>query len=227
MCHIHRYLRSRVATPSTIQFLTDSFIVHPLPTLSPFHSISKMTRAKTHGSSCLDTTPASEAVQPTVTQVGSEPTTTTPPCLLPQPSTPPSTPNLVPLTLPVSTNPLSPLLSFASLESSDTLGSPENDGEPSAATPLYISLFHSATKEGCCTPETILNSLAKSNNPCPMRATMGDSAEYWAAKDGSPLHLKFLVKLDVLGQFSKIGPYFNLNDNGVRVVFEIQNHSMN
>lgn len=56
---------------------------------------------------------------------------------------------------------------------------------------------------------------------------MGDSAEYWAAKDGSPLHLKFLVKLDVLGQFSKIGPYFNLNDNGVRVVFEIQNHSMN
>ena len=118
---------------------------------------------------------------------------------------------------------MSPLSSFASLGSSatlDSLDSPEDD-EPSAPTPLYISLFHSATKGGCCTPETILDALAESNNPRPMRTMMGDSAKYWAAKDGTPLHLKFLAKLDLSGQFSKIGAYFNLSDNGVSLVSKI------
>ncbi|KAH0827359.1 hypothetical protein J3R83DRAFT_4003 [Lanmaoa asiatica] len=46
---------------------------------------------------------------------------------------------------------------------------------------------------------------------------MSDSAEYWATKDGTVMHLKFLAKLDLSGQFSKIGAYFNLGDSEIEI----------
>lgn len=47
------------------------------------------------------------------------------------------------------------------------------------------------------------------NNPRIVRE-MKDSALYWVGPDGSPLTIKFPLLLDTQGQFSAIGPYFNL-----------------
>jgi hypothetical protein len=44
---------------------------------------------------------------------------------------------------------------------------------------------------------------------------MGDKAEYLVNGVGELLHMKFVTKLDYHGQYSHLGPYFNLFDSRV------------
>ncbi|KAG1862144.1 hypothetical protein F4604DRAFT_1494811, partial [Suillus subluteus] len=53
------------------------------------------------------------------------------------------------------------------------------------------------------------------NNPHPLCTFMNDSAEYWVDGSGSLLHMKFPARLDLNGQYSRIGPYFNMPSTGV------------
>ncbi|KAG2146619.1 hypothetical protein DEU56DRAFT_704310, partial [Suillus clintonianus] len=63
------------------------------------------------------------------------------------------------------------------------------------------------------------------NNPRPLRTFMNDSAEYWVDAGGSLLRMKFPARLDLTGQYSRTGPYFNMPHTGVRwprVQFELR-----
>ncbi|KAG1824205.1 hypothetical protein EV424DRAFT_1294639, partial [Suillus variegatus] len=55
------------------------------------------------------------------------------------------------------------------------------------------------------------------NNPHPLRTFMNDSAEYWVNGSGSLLHMKFPARLDLNGQYSCIGLYFNMPHTGLDV----------
>ncbi|KAG1824992.1 hypothetical protein EV424DRAFT_1294548, partial [Suillus variegatus] len=55
------------------------------------------------------------------------------------------------------------------------------------------------------------------NNPRPLRTFMNDSAEYWVDAGGSLLRMKFPARLDLTGQYSRTGPYFNMPHTGLDV----------
>ncbi|KAG2108185.1 uncharacterized protein F5147DRAFT_652908 [Suillus discolor] len=59
--------------------------------------------------------------------------------------------------------------------------------------------------------------IPEENNPHPLRRQMGDKAEYWVNGFGELLHMKFMARLDYHGQYSHLGPYFNLFDSGIDV----------
>ncbi|KAG1890352.1 hypothetical protein F4604DRAFT_1673776 [Suillus subluteus] len=57
--------------------------------------------------------------------------------------------------------------------------------------------------------------IPKENNPHHLQWQMGDKAEYWVNGVGELLHMKFVARLNYHGQFSQLGPYFNLFDSGI------------
>ncbi|KAG1879741.1 hypothetical protein F4604DRAFT_1679335 [Suillus subluteus] len=59
--------------------------------------------------------------------------------------------------------------------------------------------------------------IPEENNPCPLRRQMGDKTEYWVNGVGELLHMKLITRLDYHGQYSHLGPYFNLFNSGINV----------
>ncbi|KAG1779376.1 hypothetical protein EV702DRAFT_1195340 [Suillus placidus] len=93
---------------------------------------------------------------------------------------------------------------------------PSDDEVEVAKTPLYISLLGCALSHGALTVDACsYDNIPEENNPRPLRRQMGDKAEYWVNGVGELLHLKFMARLDYRGQYSCLGPYFNLFDSGV------------
>lgn len=126
------------------------------------------------------------------------------------------------------TFPLTPLGSLflssvsSSRQSATLMSAPGDDAEEvntakeeSIATPMWISLLTSATSEDACTADTASMKIATNNNPCPLHSQYNGSAEYWVTNTGDTLRLKFPVVLQTSGQFSNIGPYFNMGPAGV------------
>lgn len=98
---------------------------------------------------------------------------------------------------------------------------PSEDEIEEARSPLYISLLGSALSRGAFTADACSEeNIPVQNNPRPLRRLMGDKAEYWVNGSGDLLHMKFVARLDFHGQYSRLGPYFNLFDSGVCVAFE-------
>jgi len=94
---------------------------------------------------------------------------------------------------------------------------PLEDEVEEPKSPLYISLLGSALSRGAFTEDACsYENIPEENNPCPLRRQMGDKAEYWVNGVGELLHMKFVARLEFRGQYSRLGPYFNLFDSGVR-----------
>ncbi|KAG1829123.1 hypothetical protein EV424DRAFT_1344380 [Suillus variegatus] len=95
---------------------------------------------------------------------------------------------------------------------------PSEDEIEEARSPLYISLLGSALSRGAFTADACSEeNIPVQNNPRPLRRLMGDKAEYWVNGSGDLLHMKFVARLDFHGQYSRLGPYFNLFDSGIDV----------
>ncbi|KAG2138733.1 uncharacterized protein EDB93DRAFT_1106302 [Suillus bovinus] len=73
---------------------------------------------------------------------------------------------------------------------------PSEDKIEEARSLLYISLLGSVLSHGAF----IADACSEENIP----------AEYWVNGSGDLLHMKFVVRLDFYGQYSRLGPYFNL-----------------
>lgn len=87
-------------------------------------------------------------------------------------------------------------------------------------TPLYKSLLYSVRSPGALTVDAASETnIPLENNPRPLRTFMNDNAEYWVDGSGSLLRMKFPARLDLNGQYSRVGPYFNLPHTGVRQQF--------
>ncbi|KAG1844460.1 hypothetical protein F4604DRAFT_1937501 [Suillus subluteus] len=83
------------------------------------------------------------------------------------------------------------------------------------ASPLLMSLLGCVTSPSAFTQEVVEQHIPMENNPRPLSARMGDNAEYWVDQSGDILHLKFPAKLDFIGQWCRLGPYFSLPDSGL------------
>lgn len=84
-------------------------------------------------------------------------------------------------------------------------------------SPLYKSLLYSVRSPGALTADAASQkNIPFENNPRPLRTFMNDSAEYWVDAGGSLLRMKFPARLDLTGQYSRTGPYFNMPHTGVR-----------
>lgn len=87
-------------------------------------------------------------------------------------------------------------------------------------TPLYKLLLNSVRSPGTLTVDAASETnIPLENNPRPLRTFMNDNAEYWVNGSGSLLHMKFPARLDLNGQYSRVGLYFNLPHTGVRRQF--------
>jgi hypothetical protein len=94
---------------------------------------------------------------------------------------------------------------------------------PSTPTPdlevnlaLYKSLLYSVRSPGAFTVDAASEkNIPLENNPRPLCMFMNDSAEYWVDGSSSLLCIKFPARLDLNGQYSHIGPYFNMPSTGV------------
>ncbi|KAG1873161.1 hypothetical protein F4604DRAFT_1925654 [Suillus subluteus] len=95
---------------------------------------------------------------------------------------------------------------------------PSQDKVEVTKSPLYISLLSCALSHGAFTTDACsYESIPEENNPRPLQQQMGDKAEYWVNRVGEFLHMKFMARLDYHGQYSHLGPYFNLFDSGIDV----------
>ncbi|KAG2126729.1 hypothetical protein BD769DRAFT_1668319 [Suillus cothurnatus] len=96
---------------------------------------------------------------------------------------------------------------------------------PSTPTPdlevnsaLYKSLLYSVRSPGALTVDAASEkNIPLENNPHPLRMFMNDSAEYWVDSSSSLLRIKFPARLNLNGQYSRIGPYFNMPSTGLDV----------
>lgn len=99
----------------------------------------------------------------------------------------------------------------------DPLPPSSEDEVEELKSPLYISLLASTLSRGAfCADSCGYENIPEENNPRPLRRQMGDKAEYWLNGIGELLIMKFPARLEFNGQFSRLGPYFNLFDSGVR-----------
>ncbi|KAG2352757.1 hypothetical protein BDR07DRAFT_1383929 [Suillus spraguei] len=77
--------------------------------------------------------------------------------------------------------------------------------------PLYKSLLYSVRLPGALTADAVdEKNIPLENNPHFLHTFMNDSVEYWVDGSGSLLHMKFPARLNLNGQYSHIGPYFNM-----------------
>ncbi|KIK37429.1 hypothetical protein CY34DRAFT_15699 [Suillus luteus UH-Slu-Lm8-n1] len=84
---------------------------------------------------------------------------------------------------------------------------------------LYVFLLGSVLSPGAFFEGASgYNNIPEENNPRPLQQRMGDKAEYWVNGFGDILHIKFVARFYFHGQFSCLGPYFNLFDSGIYIL---------
>lgn len=85
-------------------------------------------------------------------------------------------------------------------------------------TPLWFSLLEVADNT-LALSQAVVESIAKDNNPRPLRQLMRDGAEYWVKSTGDLLCIRFPARVDRNGMYGRLGPYFNIPPMGVSVSF--------
>lgn len=109
-----------------------------------------------------------------------------------------------------------------SLASPPAVNSGVNDDETggtspqTSLSPLDVSLLACSNSPTAC-PPNFNEAIPKHNNPAPRRGKVPDSAHYWVDASGNILHLKFPAIISTTGQYSRLGPYFNLPPDGIDV----------
>lgn len=94
---------------------------------------------------------------------------------------------------------------------------PESPTRPrvSETSTLWNSLLHVIAHPNAASRD-LMETVVTSNNPQPLKYVIPDNADYWVKSTGEALAMRFPAKIDRCGQFSRLGPYFNLPFNGVR-----------